>query len=107
MASHRVGSVRRRLSPQQRRQLLARYHRSKLTQREFAACHSLGFSTLGRWLQQERTEGQPAVDFQEVVMGNATGRWAVELVNPQGWTIRLAGVGEVESLPQLLSALPC
>jgi transposase-like protein len=107
MASHRDGSVRRRLTPQQRQQLLAHYHRSKLTQREFAARHNLGVSTLGRWLQQERPEGQPAVDFQEVVMGSATGRWAMELVTPQGWTIRLAGLGEVESLPQLLNALPC
>lgn len=107
MASHRVGLVRRRLTPRARQQLLARYHRSKLTQREFVTRHNVGVSTLGRWLQQERIGGQPAVAFQEVVVGSGTGRWALELVNPQGWTIRLASVGEVGSLPQLLNALPC
>lgn len=107
MASRRIDFVHRRPTARERQQLLARYHQSGLTQREFAAGHGVGASTLGRWLQQERSRGQPAVEFQEVVLGRATGRWAVEVVNPQGWTIRLASIGEAESLPHLLSALPC
>ena len=108
MASRRFDSVRRRrLTPQQRQRLLARYHKGRFSQSEFAARHSLGASTLSRWLQEERKQGQPAVSFQEVVLPRPTGHWVVEVVSAQGWTIRLAQGGDPRSLSQLLGALPC
>jgi transposase-like protein len=108
MASRRFDSVgRRRLTPQQRQRLLARYHKGQFTQREFAARAGIGLSTLFKWLQQERAQGQPSMSFQEVVLPGATSRWALEVVNPQGWTVRLAQISEVEELPHLLRALPC
>ena len=108
MASHRFDLVRRRrLTPQQRQRLLARYHQGQLGQREFAARHGVGLSTLGKWLQQERTRGQPSVSFEEVMLPNSPIRWALEIVNPQGWTVRLAQSSDLETLSPLLLPLPC
>lgn len=108
MPSHKVGFVgRRRLTPQQRQRLLARYHRGRLGQREFAARHGVGLTTLARWLQQERATGQPAVSFQEVMLPNSPTRWALEIVNPRGWTVRLTQSSDLERLLSLLLALPC
>jgi transposase-like protein len=108
MASHKLDLVRRRrLTPQQRQRLLARYHRSQLGQREFAARHGVGLSTLGRWLEQERAAGQPAMSFKEVMLPNSPTRWALEIVNPQGWTVRLAQSSDLETLSPLLLPMPC
>ena len=98
---------RRRLTSQQRQRLLARYHKGQFTQREFAAREGIGLSTLIKWLQQERTTGQPPVAFQEVVLPGAAGRWALEVVSPQGWTLRLQTTVGAEILGSLLRTLPC
>jgi len=98
---------RRRLTSQQRQRLLARYHKGQFTQKEFAARAGIGLSTLIKWLQQERTTGQPSVAFQEVVLPGAAGRWALEVVSPQGWTLRLQTTVGAEILGSLLRTLPC
>ena len=97
----------RRRTPKQRQQLLARYHQSQLTQREFAARHGIGYSTLSKWLRLERDVGPAKVSFQEVRLPNPTPRWPVEVVSPQGWIVRLQNSSELQTLPQLLRALPC
>lgn len=108
MASHKLDLVRRRrLTPQQRQRLLARYHRGQLSQTEFAARHGVGLSTLGKWLEQERAAGQPSISFKEVMLPNTPMRWALEIVNPQGWTVRLAQSSDLEALSPLLLPLPC
>ncbi len=108
MASPKFDSVRRRhLTPAQGRRLLAGYHRSQLSQREFAARHGVGLSTLARWLHQERATGEPTVRFEEVRLPNSPMRWALEIVSPQGWTVRLAQSSDWETLSPLLLALPC
>ena len=98
---------RRRLTSEQRQRLLARYHKGQFTQKEFAARAGIGLSTLIKWLQQERTTGQPPVAFQEVVLPGAAGRWALEVVSPQGWTLRLQTTAGAEMLASLLRTLPC
>jgi len=45
--------------------------------------------------------------FQEVILPNTPMRYAVEVVSPQGWTVRLQNSSEIETLAQLLQALPC
>jgi transposase-like protein len=104
MSSRRFG---RRLTSAQRQRLLARYHQSQLTQREFAERHGISHSVLVKWLQQERTTGQASVDFQEVVLPGAAAHWALEVVSPQGWTVRLQQAADIQSLQSLLGALPC
>lgn len=93
----------------QRQRLLARFHRSPLTQAEFAAQHGIGLSTLSKWLREEgQIRSSPApVRFQEVRLPSPTPHWAVEVVSPQGWTMRLAAASDFEAVSPLLSALPC
>jgi hypothetical protein len=77
-----------------------------MTQRDFAVRHGIGLSTLSKWLRVEVKPKPPRVKFQEVVLPNTPMRYAVEVISPQGWTIRLQSSSDVESLPQLLQALP-
>ena len=78
-----------------------------MTQEAFAARHGIGVSTLGKWLHRESQKRLPPVKFQEVALPNPAPRWAVEVVSPQGWTVRLHNGSELQTLPQLLRALPC
>src|SRR5450432_1382646 len=102
MISSKNGLVRRRRTPAERQNLLARFHQSQMTQRDFASRHGLGLSTLGKWLHGESQTALPPLQFQEVVLPHTPLRFAVEVVSPQGWIVRLANSSDVESLPQLL-----
>jgi transposase-like protein len=97
--------VRHRFTPQQRQRLLARFHQSQMTRKDFAARHGVGFSTLSKWLQDERRTGKPALSFQEVVVPHAAMGWAVEVTSPKGWTVRLNDSSAIRSLPKVLRAL--
>jgi transposase-like protein len=107
MISSTSSSVRHRLTPQQRQRLLARFHKGQLTQRDFASRHGVGLSTLSKWLRCEVKTATPSVKFQEVTLPHTQLRYAVELVSPHGWTVRLQNTSDIEALPQLLQALPC
>lgn len=78
-----------------------------MTQRDFATRHGVGLSTLSKWLRVESEAAPPPVKFQEVTLPNIPIRYAVEVVSPQGWTVRLQDSSEIETLGQLLQALPC
>jgi len=107
MYSSKNGSGRRRWTAQQRQLLLARFHESQLTQRDFAGRHGVGLSTLSKWLRVESEAAPPPVKFQEVTLPNMPPRYTVEVVSPQGWTVRLHNSSEIETLPKVLQALPC
>jgi hypothetical protein len=87
--------------------LLAKFHQSQLTQREFATQHAIGMSTLSKWLRLEREAPAPKVKFQEVRLPNPASRWPVEVVSPQGWIVRFQNGSDVQMLTSLLRALPC
>jgi transposase-like protein len=107
MNSSKTGLVRRRKTAQERQRLVARFHESQMTQRDFAVRHGIGMSTLSKWLRVE-SEATPApVKFQEVKLPNMPLRYAVEVVSPQGWTVRLQNGSDVQMLPSVLQALPC
>jgi transposase-like protein len=106
MYSSKSGSRRRRTT-KQRQRLLARYHRSQSSVKEFAAQHGVGMSTLSKWLRLERDASTPEVKFQEIQLPSPTSRCPVEVVSPQGWIVRLQNGSDVQMLPQLLRALPC
>ena len=81
-----------------RRQIVARYHRSDLTQRAFCEQAGMPVSTLQWWLVKARREAAPAtpVTFAEVPLpeeaqpGRGVGlAWAVEIVTRTGVTLRL------------------
>ena len=58
-------------------------------------------------MRVEHETASPPVKFQEVILPNTPMRYAVEVVSPQGWTVRLQNSDEIHNLPQLLQALPC
>jgi transposase-like protein len=107
MYSSKSESGRRRWTDKQRQQFLARFHQSHLTQRDFANRYGVGLSTLGKWLRVENETASPPVKFQEVTLPNLPMRYPLEIVSPQGWTVRLQSSFEIETLSQLLQALPC
>ena len=104
MNSSKSVLVRRRKTPQERQRLVARFHESQMTQRDFAVRHGIGMSTLSKWLRYEDKADLAPVKFKEVILPNTPLRYAMEVVSPQGWTVRLQNI---ELLPQLLQALPC
>jgi hypothetical protein len=107
MYTHKTGSARRRWTAKQRQRLLARFHQSQLTQSDFASQHGVGLSTLGKWLRLERDAEPAKVKFQEVRLPSPASCWPIEVVSPQGWIVRLQNGSDVQSLPELLRALPC
>lgn len=100
---------RKLFTPEQRRELLERYRRSGLKQEQFIAGEGISKATLGKWLQQERRQARQAaqaVQFQELKLPTSA-KWAVEIVSPQNWTLRLAQVPSPVIWNQLSRALPC
>jgi transcriptional regulator with XRE-family HTH domain len=101
------GTGRRRWTDKQRQRLLARFHDGQLTQRDFAGKHGVGLSTLSKWLRVESEAPPTPMKFQEVTLPKISQRYGVEVVSPQGWTVRLQNGSDVQELPALLRALPC
>lgn len=96
-------------TPQQRHELLERYRRSGLKQEEFIVGEGISEATLGKWLQKERRQAKgPAqpLAFQELKLPNSS-KWAVEIVSPGSWTLRLAQVPPPAFWQQVCRALPC
>ena len=107
MDTSKTGTGRRRWISEQRQRLLERFHQSQLTQTEFASQHGVGPSTLSKWLRVECEAVRTKLRFQEVRLPNAALPWPVELVSPQGWIVGLQNGSDVQSLLELLRALPC
>lgn len=104
-------SPRRRTADARRRQIVARYHRSDLTQRAFCAQAGIPLSTLQWWLVKGRREvaRDPPVGFTEVTLPEVIGpdrgadlAWAMERVTREGITIRWR---EAVPLPHLVAVL--
>jgi len=108
---------RRRLSDEPRRQLLARYHRSDLTQRAFCEQAGIPLSTLQWWLVQARrgaTRPTRAVAFTEIVTPaypdvarDSPPAWAVEIATTRGLTVRLRSPLAPRILDRLLRDARC
>jgi transposase-like protein len=111
MRSKSLSGSRRRFTPAERVGLLAEYHRSQVTQREFVEQHDLSLATLTKWLRWERQGGKAPrrkrLPFAEVPLGQVLGtsRWVAEVVRPDGWTVRLAPDAPAALVEQLLR--PC
>jgi transposase-like protein len=109
MESHR----RCRPTTEERTALLAAYHRSQLTQAEFAAEQGIGLSTLHRWLHRSRSDKPAPVTadrFIEVPNPMSANRSAAayRLEFPRGLALEVAAgfeVAELQSLVQLIETL--
>ena len=93
-----------RWDAQERHRWAQRFYESGLTQREFAARHRIGLSTLGRWIKQSAAAGT-APAFAEIKLPEVSQRWAAELVHTDGRIVRLAHDVPPALLEQLLG--PC
>ena len=89
--------------PEERAHWVEQYHKSGLTQREFARHHGLVLSTLQRWLRQERPSESSAL-FAEVKLPAPSGRWAAEVLRTDGMLVRLAHDAPSSLVQQLLPA---
>jgi transposase-like protein len=108
---------RRRLSDETRRQLLARYHRSDLTQRAFCKQAGIPLSTFQWWLVQARraaTRAPRAMAFAEIVAPTCAEpgldtrpAWAVEIATTRGLTVRLRSPLAPTVLARLLRDARC
>ena len=107
MDTSKTGTGRRRRTCKQRQRLLAQFHQSQLTQREFVTQHGVGLSTLSKWLRLEREAVPAKVVFQEVQLPSPVKHCPIEVASPQGWIVRLQNGSDVQVLPELLRALPC
>ena len=98
LTADRPRGPRRLTADTTRRQIVARYHRSDLTQRAFCEQAGIPISTLQWWLVKARREVTPAtpITFREVTVPDDVRRgrgldvaWAVEITTRTGMTLRL------------------
>jgi len=106
--------TRRHLKPEERRRVAELCDRSGLTRGEFAKRHGISLSSLQRWLSEARSAlgDVPAVVFREVAVcppltASVLPAWAVEIVGPDGVTVRCRERLPIEELTQLLRGRPC
>jgi transposase-like protein len=107
MDTTKTGTGRGRWTRKQRQRLLAKFHKSQLTQHEFANQHGVGLSTLSKWLRLERDAVPAKVAFKEVQLPSPVKHGPIEVVSPQCWIVRLQNGSDVQLLPELLRTLPC
>jgi len=90
-----VRRPRRRFTADQIRSYVVAFGRSGLNAAAFARQHDLVYSVLLRWLQRRgqvpKRRGRPS-KLREVALGSllGAGRWAAEVVRPDGLTVRVA-----------------
>jgi len=93
-------------------EVVAAYHRSGLSQRDFAQQHNLAPSNIQRWARQHETveQSQGSAPLVEVpnLLGTRPNWGAYRLHFPQGLQLEVArgfDLGEVRALAQLLQSL--
>lgn len=99
-------------SAAERADLVAAYHRSGLSQRDFALQHGLAPSNIQRWVRQQETvrpsHGSTALVEVPNPLASRPGAGTYRLHFPQGRQLEVArgfDVGEVRALAQLLQNL--
>jgi transposase-like protein len=103
---------RRRFSLDQIQSYLRAFDRSGLSMAAFARQHDLVYSVLLRWVHRRgyaaKGRGRPP-KLREVPLGSllGAGRWAAEIVRPDGLTVRVAHDVPATWLEGLLSQGAC
>ena len=103
-------AIRNHSTPAQREKILQSYHRSQLTQKEFAAQAGIGVSTLAAWLRKAAVNEDGGAQFVAVpnVFPALPSAPAYRLQWPGGLSLEIrAGFasGELASLLQLIQTL--
>jgi len=110
IANESEQTKRKRFTSEQRQDILKRFGQSGLKQQEFVTQEGISKASLSKWRQAERRQGKARVKpvkFREVMVAQPGARWAVEVISPQNWTLRLAQGTSGKALQELLGALPC
>ncbi len=111
MQNHSVPFRRDRTTRQEREELVAKYHASGLTQREFAQQHGLKLGTFQQWVYRPhaapRTARGKKSAFQEVSLTEVPflNGWAAELQLPRGVALRLNTQASAEWVGALVQKL--
>jgi len=103
-------SNRKRFTPEQRQEVLQRFRQSGLKQQDFVNLEGISKASLGKWLQAEGRQAKArvkAVKFRELMLPQPGARWALEVISPQNWTLRVAQGISGQALEELLGVLPC
>lgn len=97
-----------------RLEMVDRFRRSGQTRRAFCESERIAKSTLDWWLRKSKGRAvsrKKRVAFREVEListgAGTEGKWATEVVNPQGWTIRSRQTLSVEEMARLLRESRC
>jgi hypothetical protein len=114
-AKQRVPSTsRHRESLEERRRIAELCESSGVAPRDFARQHRIPLSSLQRWLAEARSARKevPAVIFHEVSVSprlgiSASCAWAVEIVGPDGMTVRCRDGLSIDDLSLLLRGPRC
>jgi transposase-like protein len=116
MQSQDIVLRKRRPTTEERLQMVERYHRSGLTRQSFCQQEGIPVATLGYWLTRIKRRSNPSnepepIVFSEVrltsAMASATDGWAMEVVSPEGVTIRYREAFSVNELIGLLRGHQC
>jgi len=96
----------------ERLEMMERFRGSGQTRRAFCESEGVAKSTLDWWLRKnKRRSRRKGVAFREVSLvstdiGTAS-NWAMEILSPQGWTIRSRQGLSVEEMARLLREPRC
>ncbi len=93
MESENTPQKRNYRTPAQRAEIIEQFHRSGLTRIAFAHSQCIPISTLSKWLRIARHASRNAspVLFREVrlpIVPSSASQWAMEVVCPDGVTVR-------------------
>jgi transposase-like protein len=106
--------TRRHRNLEERRRLAEHCESSGLSRNEFARRYRISLSSLQRWLAEVRSASKevPAVVFREVAVCppltvSTSTAWAIEIVSPDGITVRCREGLSVEDLSRLLRGQAC
>jgi hypothetical protein len=96
----------------ERLEMVERFRRAGQTRRAFCQSEGVAKSTLDWWLRKSKgSRRRRRVAFQEVAVVSAgmgiTSNWAMEMLSPQGWTIRSRQMLSVEEMTRLLREPRC
>jgi hypothetical protein len=96
----------------ERLQMVEQFRQSGLDRRAFCEREGIALSTLDFWRHKAKRLGQetPRIAFSEVRMEPASSpvvNWGLEILSPDGWTLRCRDGLEAADMTRLLKSLKC
>ena len=99
---------RRRFSAQEKARILEAYEQGSMTQREFAAVHGIGLSTLTKWRREKHQSASSKKDDHPLIEVSHHGGFVDDtqsrftLESPSGWRIHLPQQADIHFTQQLM-----